>query len=893
MQRRERGRSRQDGKGSQNDIKKLRRENEQLRREIWSLRDEYDKLEEILKRQKNHEGSEGYEDRSDEDDDLQSDYSFEQDEEFDQDENSEDTNKDFNKSEQLENAENQKISSEKMTNSLHRLHVDFDDLSVVDEEEELKKDKEKGSSEDGQQPKEGKSPLPILKPRHLHENIPFYPGTYEAPALSGSTYYADCPFKFPSTLNLMLPTDATDMASSCSKLNTDSLHPIPSLTALNMDQLNEQMLHAPPIGWQNNILVPQKQMTTYGAPEAVIPSSMQMFNGIHQEQRFAATMGGFTNNPNLLPKRNIALKQQCNLVNAAPFGEPDPNSEKLIVENGWGFHVDQMKIKSAKEQNSNDSKKSTEENIEFGGSEKPKHFFAPLPSKLKKRTEELSPTVFETANSSSSSKTESTVVSKNQFVYQKGSADVYVNGAVPYEGSVQRNMADQKTFLSTDNLLITEDRPNVGNQLTKSMSCQDLSSESQAASISHVDGKQQMLTQSDNTLDNITDSKPFKSYLNVTLKRPHVKETVSPNNTPEIPKLPSIDYRIFKNPFLRTFDSTCNYVDKNNVTRPLSVQINDDSLCYYSTQPEVSTLQRGVQMERYRPAYPEPSRLLIPSNQLVNGKLMSPVNKHEIQVTSFEKPSPHTLVGPSTPYKLSTLQRLNTNPYLQSQNLYQNAPFVPRGGLYSQRGMMYYDNLALKVPVQTQTSIDGDSYHEDEQALSHEESNPTTPSDQRRKKTIRKEQSAITKEHKPLSSASLRLLKKQTSTTSTEVLESPRKVVRKRPRRLSITTTTTSEGQEDKHESRSSSSGQDSPKKDQMRRMSLYFNAKKRPSLASLRTVRSGSLDISKEKDGIMNLDRERTNSISSRDTPGVKLRKASTSSSNVPWCACWGNGCI
>lgn len=45
----------------QNDIKKLRRENEQLRREIWSLRDEYDKLEEILKRQKNHDESEEYE----------------------------------------------------------------------------------------------------------------------------------------------------------------------------------------------------------------------------------------------------------------------------------------------------------------------------------------------------------------------------------------------------------------------------------------------------------------------------------------------------------------------------------------------------------------------------------------------------------------------------------------------------------------------------------------------------------------------------------------------------------------------------------------------------------------------------------------------------------------
>lgn len=41
----------------QNDIKKLRKENEQLRREIWCLRDEYDKLEEILRKQKSHDGS--------------------------------------------------------------------------------------------------------------------------------------------------------------------------------------------------------------------------------------------------------------------------------------------------------------------------------------------------------------------------------------------------------------------------------------------------------------------------------------------------------------------------------------------------------------------------------------------------------------------------------------------------------------------------------------------------------------------------------------------------------------------------------------------------------------------------------------------------------------------
>lgn len=33
----------------QSDIKKLRRENDHLRREIWSLRDEYDRLDKLLR----------------------------------------------------------------------------------------------------------------------------------------------------------------------------------------------------------------------------------------------------------------------------------------------------------------------------------------------------------------------------------------------------------------------------------------------------------------------------------------------------------------------------------------------------------------------------------------------------------------------------------------------------------------------------------------------------------------------------------------------------------------------------------------------------------------------------------------------------------------------------
>ncbi|CAK9823664.1 hypothetical protein ANTRET_LOCUS1964 [Anthophora retusa] len=887
----------------QNDIKKLRRENEQLRREIWSLRDEYDKLEEILKRQKSHEESEEYEDRSDEDDDLRSEYSYEEDEEPDQ--GDQESIKELNKSEQLENAENQKISTEKMTsNSVHRLHVDFDDLSVVDEEEEPKRDKEKKEflSEDGQQIKENRSPLSILKStRQLHENIPFYPATYQTPtSLTSPTYYTECPFKFPSTMNLMLPSEASGMVTSpCPRLNADSLVPIPRLTGPNMNSVSDQILHAPPAGWQSNILIPQEQSDTFRPTDVDSSTGIQSYGGIQHDQTKLQTLGsmtaGLSTLPSFLPKRNIGLKLSTNPFNSTGFANAHLNTEKAVVENGWSVNGDSMNVRGAKEPSSSDvTKKETNESSMLSVTEKPKHFFAPLPSKLKKPAEESSPTIshFGTGNSSSSGKTGSTVVSKSQYMTQKGSADVYVNGAFPCEDSFHRGVGEQqRTYLSTDNLLITSDKCTPGNQLTKSMSCQDLHRDSQSASISHADGRQQMMTKSDNTLDNISDTKPYKSHLSVTLKTPRVKQAVSPD-TPEIPELPTIDYRLFKNPFLRTFDPPSNYMDQNNVTRPLSVQVNDENPCYYSSQPEVSGFNRGATFgDRYRTNQSDQNRLLIPSNQMINGKLTSPTSKHQIQVTSFEKPSPHTLVGPPSQYDLSTLRRLNSNPYMQTQNLYQNMPFLQRGGLYPQRGMMYYENLALKVPAQTQTSIDGDSHLEDEHIL--EETALATPSGQHRRRPTKKEKGSIAKEPKPLSPANQRRLKKQSSYTSSEMTEPTGKSIRKKPRRLSIATTTTSDCQEDKNESRSSSSGQDSPKKEQVRRVSLYFNAKKRPSLTSVKTSRSNSLDVNREKDAMINSERERTNSMSSREIDSVKARKASTSSEKVPWCACWGNGCI
>ncbi|XP_015112903.1 uncharacterized protein LOC107038364 isoform X2 [Diachasma alloeum] len=150
MHRRDRDRARGNKKlQSHNDIKKLRRENEQLRREIWCLREEYDKLEEILKSQKSREDSENDEDFSD---DCSSGSNEEEDDDEEEEEADDDNISESPKApeklltpdsiqdELLENAENQKLSTEKM-NSIHRLHVDFDQLSTVTEEEETKRDK--------------------------------------------------------------------------------------------------------------------------------------------------------------------------------------------------------------------------------------------------------------------------------------------------------------------------------------------------------------------------------------------------------------------------------------------------------------------------------------------------------------------------------------------------------------------------------------------------------------------------------------------------------------------------------------------------------------------------------------------------------------------------------
>ncbi|XP_011699542.1 PREDICTED: uncharacterized protein LOC105456879 isoform X3 [Wasmannia auropunctata] len=878
----------------QNDIKKLRRENEQLRREIWSLRDEYDKLEDILKKQKNHGDSEEYEDRSEEDDGLQSDFSCEEDEE--EYEDNEKTVKDFNQEEQLENAENQKISSEKMSSNMHRLHVEFDDLSVVDEEEELRRDKEKteATPEEGQGNEAvGHPPPPVLGPRQLHDNIPFYPATYEpTSAFSGTSYYTECPFEFPSTVGLMLSTDTSALlASPYAGLQSDPLIPLANLDVGDLEVADPMLpqIHVPPIGWQNDT-VSQKQVPTYTGSVAPVVSTTGKPDSHPIIASSLESSVPSSNTFSFLRRRNTSTRQPAKLHETSTIQNSrtqTSNSEEAVGRNVWAVNSPGSAVANG-EKDMQRIENAEETTTMFTAPEKPKRFFALQPFKLKKQE---SPTAsmshFGTGTSSSSGKTASTVISRtNPFVGLKGSADIYINGAIPCEDAA----SDPKAFLSTDNLLTTDSKSTLSSQLMKSVSCQDLSSDSQSVTqqlkLNHVES--QPLTKSDNTLDNISgsSSKPYKSHLNVTLKVPRAEQAPSPETpTPEVPNLPSIDYHLFSSPFLRNFDKICsNYQVKSNpppATTPLSVHVNDDGLAY---PYPMSGYGQGVHLdEKLRAAHlPDQSRLLIPSDQLMSGK-------QDIQVTSFEKPSPCTLTPSATPYDLTSLRRLNANRYLQSQSLYQNVPFVSRGPgqFYSPRcGMMYYDNVT-KVPAQTQTSIDGDSHHEDEEAISAANS----PNGQRRKKIVKKDKTLI-KDQTPLSPAAQRKLKKQISAISTDMLESTAKMTRKKPRRLS---TMPPDVQENKNESRSSSSGQDSPRKDQNRRMSVYINSKRRPSQISLKRSRSGSVDAKDKFADVTapNLERERTNSISSREITNVKTRKTSTSSGNVPWCACWGNGCI
>uniref|UniRef100_A0A8D9DSK6 Uncharacterized protein n=1 Tax=Cacopsylla melanoneura TaxID=428564 RepID=A0A8D9DSK6_9HEMI len=119
----------------QHDIKKLRRENEQLRREIWTLREEYDRLESLLrKRQNSEEEAENSEQDEDEEDD-------------DEDDNDENGPNEENTEEDGEGEEVEREIDKTKLNA----KVEFDELSVVLEEpEDVSNEDERGSKSDNE-----------------------------------------------------------------------------------------------------------------------------------------------------------------------------------------------------------------------------------------------------------------------------------------------------------------------------------------------------------------------------------------------------------------------------------------------------------------------------------------------------------------------------------------------------------------------------------------------------------------------------------------------------------------------------------------------------------------------------------------------------------------------
>lgn len=106
----------------------------------------------------------------------------------------------------------------------------------------------------------------------------------------------------------------------------------------------------------------------------------------------------------------------------------------------------------------------------------------------------------------------------------------------------------------------------------------------------------------------------------------------------------------------------------------------------------------------------------------------------------------------------------------------------------------------------------------------------------------------------------------------------------------------------------SSAAGQDSAtpiKKEQFKRVSLYFNSKRRPTLCSLKSTRSADVknttrssgqsrkgDSMESTDNDASVYRVRGNN-NNNNLSKDKQKLPRKNSEKVPWCACWGNGCI
>ncbi|XP_043482977.1 GATA zinc finger domain-containing protein 15-like isoform X2 [Leptopilina heterotoma] len=255
------------------------------------------------------------------------------------------------------------------------------------------------------------------------------------------------------------------------------------------------------------------------------------------------------------------------------------------------------------------------------------------------------------------------------------------------------------------------------------------------------------------------------------------------------------------------------------------------------------------------------------NHQLVNDK-----EYHGYQATSFEGPFPITLQIPS-------MLPLDVD--------YKNIPFLPRNFYYPSEEMkFFYDSQPQKVSAQTQTLDEdiADDYVRIKKDSRTKSESLGKDSNRSRKKSTKKEKKTIVDRRKRDT------LKNQVSISSCEETESQNAI---------ISGTNFDNNRDNKQESRSSSSDIDSQRKEQTHRVSIYFNSKKRPSLTSMKSTRNMENSRSKiipqkdHSDGNATNLGETTNSVNSKEIGNNKRRKTSTSSENVPWCACWGNGCI
>ncbi|KAE8743185.1 hypothetical protein FOCC_FOCC011214, partial [Frankliniella occidentalis] len=164
---------------SQDDIKKLRRENDQLRRELWGLRDEYDKLEALLKRKQVGDASdefsedeeEGEVEEEEEEDGEQSGEEEEEEEEEDEDDDGAGGDR---AAERVEADPAQDDATKSAATSRDR-QVDFDMLSVVQEETENDQtDSQTGGEDQGASPiiPRKKGVCFLLEPLPEHQPAP-------------------------------------------------------------------------------------------------------------------------------------------------------------------------------------------------------------------------------------------------------------------------------------------------------------------------------------------------------------------------------------------------------------------------------------------------------------------------------------------------------------------------------------------------------------------------------------------------------------------------------------------------------------------------------------------------------------------------------------------------